>query len=108
MARLSLVERWRLLGGADRGPPDDVGFTRELLEQLASVFPVSDWFATGISNGGMLCYSLAHALPGRFSAIAPVAAVDPTDTPLPPQTIGVFHIHGVNDGLVPPGTPRFA
>jgi poly(3-hydroxybutyrate) depolymerase len=82
-------------------PADDVDFTRELIERLASVFPVSDWFATGISNGGMLCYRLAHALPGRFSAIAPVAAVDLTDTPVPPQTIGVFHIHGVNDGLVP-------
>jgi polyhydroxybutyrate depolymerase len=82
-------------------PPDDVGFTRELVEQLGAVFPVSDWFAAGISNGGMLCYRLAHALPGRFSAIAPVAALDLTDTPLPPQRIGVFHVHGVNDGLVP-------
>jgi poly(3-hydroxybutyrate) depolymerase len=82
-------------------PPDDLGFVRELMAALSSVFTVPRWFATGISNGGMLCYALASAMPGRFSAIAPVAAVDLSDAPLPPHPIGVFHAHGRNDGLVP-------
>lgn len=80
---------------------DDVGFVRLLMEQLASLLPVRDWFATGISNGGMLAYRLAHALPGRFSAIAPVAAVDLSDDPIPAQRLGVFHVHGMKDGLLP-------
>ena len=80
---------------------DDVGFVRVLMEQLSSLAPVRDWFATGISNGGMLAYRLAHALAGRFSAIAPVAAVDSTDEPIPAQGLGVFHVHGIKDGLLP-------
>ena len=80
---------------------DDVGFVRLLMEQLASLWPVRDWFATGISNGGMLAYRLVHALPGRFSAIAPVAAVDLSDDPIPVQRLGVFHVHGKKDGLLP-------
>jgi polyhydroxybutyrate depolymerase len=80
---------------------DDVGFVRLLMEQLASLLPVHDWLATGISNGGMLAYRLVHALPGRFSAIAPVAAVDLSDDPIPRQRLGVFHVHGRKDGLLP-------
>ena len=80
---------------------DDVGFVRILMDELASILPVRDWFATGLSNGGMFAYRLAHALPGRFSAIAPVAAVDLTDEPIPPETLGVFHVHGIKDGLMP-------
>lgn len=80
---------------------DDVGFVAALMRELEKIFRVRDWFATGISNGGMLAYRLAHTMPGRFRAIAPVAAVDLTDEPIPQQDLGVFHIHGINDGLVP-------
>ena len=82
-------------------PVDDVGFVAALMAELESAFRVREWFATGISNGGMLSYRLAHQLPGRFRAIAPVAAVDLTEEPIPQQRIGVLHIHGLNDGLVP-------
>ena len=80
---------------------DDPGFVGLLMEQLASLFPVADWFATGISNGGMLAYRLAHRMPGRFAAIAPVAAVDLTEEPIRGDHLGVFHVHGRIDGLVP-------
>ena len=86
---------------------DDVGFVAALMRELETIFRVGDWFATGISNGGMLAYRLAHAMPGRFRAIAPVAGLDLTDEPIPAQTIGVLHIHGRNDGLVPFGERPF-
>lgn len=86
---------------------DDVGFVRLLMDELSSLLPIGDWFATGISNGGMLAYRLAHAFPGRFSAIAPVAAVDLTEEPIPAQPLGVFHVHGIKDGLVPFGERAF-
>ena len=81
-------------------PADDVGFVRRLMDELASLWPVRDWFATGMSNGGMFAYRLAHALPGRFAAIAPVAAVDLADEPIA-RPLGVFHVHGEKDGLLP-------
>jgi polyhydroxybutyrate depolymerase len=74
---------------------------RLLMEELGALLPIADWFATGISNGGMLSYRLAHALPGRLSAIAPVAAVDLAHEPLSAPSLGVFHAHGVRDGLLP-------
>ena len=48
-------------GSASRNHVDDVGFTRALLDDLARVANVDAKrvFATGISNGAMLCYRLA-------------------------------------------------
>lgn len=81
-------------------PADDVGFVRLLMEELGALLSIGDCFATGISNGGMLSYRLAHALPGRLSAIAPVAAIDSADEPVA-APLGVFHVHGIRDGLLP-------
>ncbi len=91
----------KFFAGAMERATDDVGFVAVMMEQLSSILPIRDWFATGMSNGGMLAYRLAHVLPGRFAAIAPVAAVDLTDEPIPAQRIGVFHVHGIKDGLLP-------
>ena len=54
---------------------DDVGFTRALLDDLAKVANVDAKrvFATGISNGGIMCYRLASELSDRIAAIAPVS-----------------------------------
>ena len=86
---------------------DDVGFVAALMQELETIFRVREWFATGISNGGMLAYRLVHTMPGRFRAIAPVAAIDLTNEPIPPHPLGVLHIHGRNDGLVPFGERPF-
>lgn len=49
---------------------DDVGFTRSLLDDLATVTNVDAKriFATGISNGGIMCYRLASELSDRIAA----------------------------------------
>jgi len=106
--------------GGGRGGPmsdrdvDDVSFTAALLDDLASLIPLDSCrvFATGISNGGMMCHRLAAELPERIAAIAPVAgtlAVNPVSLP---RGVSVMHFHGRQDGIVPwdgPNllTPRF-
>ena len=53
---------------------DDVGFTRALLDDLATVANVDAdrVFATGLSNGGIMAHYLASELSDRIAAIAPV------------------------------------
>lgn len=54
---------------------DDVGFVNSLLNNLFSTRPIDTTrvYATGFSNGSLLCYRLANQLTHRFAAIAPVA-----------------------------------
>src|SRR5207248_1712283 len=54
---------------------DDIAFLRELLDDLGKVVNVDPKrvFATGMSNGGMMCYRLAAEMSDRIAAIAPVA-----------------------------------
>ena len=54
---------------------DDVGFVNSLLNYLfkTSSIDTTRVYATGFSNGSLLCYRLANQLASRFAAIAPVA-----------------------------------
>ena len=54
---------------------DDVGFVNSLLNNLFANRPIDTTrvYATGFSNGALLCYRLANQLTNRFAAIAPVA-----------------------------------
>ena len=54
---------------------DDVGFVNSLLNTLFSTRPIDTTrvYATGFSNGSLLCYRLANQLTHRFAAIAPLA-----------------------------------
>jgi polyhydroxybutyrate depolymerase len=86
--------------------PDDVEFVRKLLDDLATVANVDRKrvYATGISNGGFMCYRLAAELSDRIAAIAPVCgslAVEPR----PKRPVSVIHFHGTADRLVPFGGP---
>jgi polyhydroxybutyrate depolymerase len=84
-------------------PPDDVQFVRALLDDLTSVAKVDTkrTFATGISNGGMMCYKLAAELSDRIAAIAPIAGTLAFDNPQPKRPVPVIHFHGTEDQLVP-------
>lgn len=66
---------WNDGRAATANEPDDVAFTRALIETLNQRFGVdrSRVFATGISNGAMMTYRLACDAPGLVQAIAPVA-----------------------------------
>jgi polyhydroxybutyrate depolymerase len=87
------------------GPPDDVAFTVHILDDLTTVLNVDPrrTFATGMSNGAMMCHRLAAELPDRIAAIAAVAGTIATADFKPKQPISVLHIHGTDDPLVPFG-----
>jgi polyhydroxybutyrate depolymerase len=82
---------------------DDVTFTADLLDDLASVANVDSrrTFATGLSNGGMMCYRLAAELSDRIAAVAPVAGTMAIPEARPKRPVPVMHFHGTVDKLVP-------
>jgi polyhydroxybutyrate depolymerase len=85
---------------------DDVGFLTELAEylQLTHVLNPDYTFATGMSNGGEMCYMLACQAYDTFKAVAPVAGMilqdilDECDNSPP---IPLFEIHGSQDNVTP-------
>jgi polyhydroxybutyrate depolymerase len=89
-------------GPAARLGVDDVAFVSALLDELGRAHRVDPdrVFATGISNGGMMAARLACDLPGRFAAIAPVAATLSTACDRA-EPVSVLHIHGTADRNVP-------
>ncbi len=96
------------------GRPDDVRFIGSLLDDLSTVVRVDAKrvFATGMSNGGMMCYRLAAELAGRIAAIAPVSGTMAMDVAQPSRPVPIMHFHGTADGMVSfdgpnDGTPKF-
>jgi polyhydroxybutyrate depolymerase len=88
--------------------PDDVKFVGKLLDDLGTVVNVDSKrvFATGISNGGMMCYRLAAELSDRIAAIAPVAGAMAIEEAKPKRPVSVMHFHGKSDNMVPFGGPN--
>ena len=83
--------------------PDDVKFVKRLLDDLAGVVNVDPKkvYATGHSNGAMMCYRLAVELPDRIAAIAPVGGTMGVDMPKSQSPMSVIHFHGTLDKMVP-------
>ena len=81
---------------------DDVGFTIEVLHDLAARTPIKPRrvYATGMSNGGMMAYRLACDAADVFTAIAAVAGTDNTRECRPSRPVAVLHIHAKDDPRV--------
>ncbi len=94
-------------GGVRGRPSDDVGYVAKLLDDLATVVHVDPMrvYATGMSNGAMMCYRLAAELSDRIAAIAPVAGTMAIEICRPRRPVPVLHFHGTKDGLVLFGGP---
>jgi polyhydroxybutyrate depolymerase len=94
-------------GGVRGRPSDDVGFIAKLLDDLATVVNIDPRrvYATGMSNGAMLCYRLAAELSDRIAAIAPVSGTMAIDEFHLRRPVPVLHFHGTKDGLVLFGGP---
>jgi polyhydroxybutyrate depolymerase len=90
-------------GFAMRNNVDDVGFILALLDDLSRVAAIDAKrvFATGMSNGGMICYRLASELSDRIAAIAPVGGPMGTETCSPKRPVSVIHFHGTLDQFAP-------
>jgi polyhydroxybutyrate depolymerase len=82
---------------------DDVKYVGLLLDDLATVANVDSQrvYATGMSNGGMMCYRLAAEMSDRIAAIAPVAGTVTVDESKPKRPVPVMHFHGKADDIVP-------
>jgi len=84
---------------------DDVGFVSMLLDDLATFFNIDEnrTYATGISNGAMMCYRLAAELPDRIATIAPVGAQRAVGEyeQMPSRPISIIHFHGIMDEWAP-------
>jgi polyhydroxybutyrate depolymerase len=79
---------------------DDVGFITAMIGQVSGAVGIDPArvYATGISNGGMMSYTLA-CNSGLFAAVGPDSAtqLDPCAAPHPTS---VMHIHGTADRLI--------
>jgi polyhydroxybutyrate depolymerase len=82
---------------------DDVAYAAKVLDDLATVVncDTKRIFATGMSNGGMMCYRLAAELSDRIAAIAPVAGTMCIDEINLKRPLSVMHFHGKDDHIVP-------
>lgn len=76
---------------------DDVAFVRGLVASLDATGFVDPAriYATGMSNGGIMAYTLACET-DLFAAVAPVAATMLTAC-ADPRPVSVLHIHGLRD-----------
>src|SRR5207237_1535521 len=82
---------------------DDANFVARNLDNRERVLNVDKKrvYATGMSNGAMMCYRLASELSDRIAAIAPVSGTIAMETYEPKAPVPVLHIHGTLDSLVP-------
>ena len=78
---------------------DDVGFISKMLDKLEQEFNVDKKriYATGFSNGALMCYRLACEFSERIAAIAVGGAQDMIKTCKPQRAIPVLHFHGTED-----------
>lgn len=98
---------WQCVSGqACKDGVDDVAYFAALLDDLEGWLDVDTdrVYATGISNGGAMSYRLAHELPDRIAAIAPIGGADQlgvADGAVPASPVPVLHIHGTEDPCWP-------
>jgi polyhydroxybutyrate depolymerase len=83
---------------------DDVSFVARLLDELLSTHAIDERrvYACGVSNGGMMSYTLGLKLSDRFAAIGSVAGQMCVEIEQPPaHAVGVLHFHGTADEFTP-------
>jgi polyhydroxybutyrate depolymerase len=100
-----LGRAWNTGGGCCGTPgktnADDTGFITAMVSAIGRQVPVdaARVYATGISNGGIMAYTLAcHT--AIFAAIGPDSATELGSCPAP-HPLSVIHIHGTADTRIP-------
>ncbi len=88
------------------GSVDDIGFLESLIDTLSLAYNIDTErvYATGMSNGGFMSYTLACELSHRIAAIASVtgtmSAVQIASC-APARAVPIMEIHGTADNVVP-------
>jgi polyhydroxybutyrate depolymerase len=90
-------------GWAQEHQIDDLSFTTAMLDKLEAQFNIDSKriYATGFSNGAMMCYRLACELSNRIAAIATVGAPMGMPKCQPSRAVSVMHFHGTKDESAP-------
>jgi polyhydroxybutyrate depolymerase len=90
-------------GPAARQQVDDVGFIRQLIDELEGQLPIDEErvVVAGHSNGAIMAYRLACELADRIAAIGVQAGNLGVDECRPSAPVSVLHLHGTNDTNVP-------
>ena len=90
-------------GYAEENGIDDLAFVAQMLDDILAegIADSSKVYAMGMSRGGMMVYTVACGLPGRFAAIAAVAGTLSSGTCANPEGVSLLHIHGTEDDRVP-------
>jgi polyhydroxybutyrate depolymerase len=100
-----LGRAWNTGGGCCGTPgrtnADDTGFITAMVSAIERQLPVdaARVYATGISNGGIMAYTLACRT-AIFAAIGPDSATELGSCPAP-HPLSVIHIHGTADKSIP-------
>lgn len=90
-------------GYAEENGIDDLAFVAALIDDVLATGAVDPArvYGMGVSRGGMMVYYAACNLPGRFAAIAAVAATLASGSCPDPGSTSLLHIHGTDDERVP-------
>lgn len=98
-----LIQTWNAgscCGYAVTNRVDDVKFISSLIDQLISTYKINPKkiYATGHSNGGMMCYRLACKLANKIAAIAPNSSTMVETAPCnPSRPVPILHMHSKLD-----------
>lgn len=71
---------------------------------MSENYCVGKFIVSGLSNGGMMTYSVSHGAPDLFDAFMPVQGLDLTgylDLPAPVASKPILHIHARQDQTIP-------
>lgn len=95
--------KWDFKGKKD-GILNDIEFISTLLDYLKSEYSIDNKrvYASGVSMGGVMAYSLAANIPDKLSAITAVSSTGiglNKTTKLKP--VSVLHLHAKNDLVIP-------
>ncbi len=84
---------------------DDVGFVSRLIDTLVRDYSVdtSRVYASGSSNGAMLCFRLACEIPQKIAAIATISATQTFSPCNPIRRVPIINFHSKVDIAVPYG-----
>jgi polyhydroxybutyrate depolymerase len=95
---------WNCCGYANKKNINDVDFINAVLNEIKTKYNIDEKriFATGISNGGMMCYLLACELSEEFAAVAPVAGCMFDTTMCNPKSkVSLIIFNSIDDEHVP-------
>ena len=98
-----IIKTWNAgtcCGSAVTNDVNDVHFISSLIDQLISNYKINQKkvYATGHSNGGMMCYRLACELSNKIAAIAPNASTMVVTQPCnPARPVPILHMHSKLD-----------